>query len=132
MSNEKAYPIKERISEKSYLKGMDDYKSMYEKSIKDPKSFWLDISKRLDWFSSPTTSSSGDFEHVNYSWFLGGKLNASYNCIDRHLEKRANKSAFIWVKDEPGQYEHITYQQLFENVSRLTNLMKRLWSSKRR
>ena len=124
MSNEKAYPVKASVAEKSYFKGMDQYKAMYEKSIKDPQAFWLDVAQRLDWFAPPPQTSSGDFDHVNYSWFLGGKLNASYNCIDRHLEKRAHKAAFIWVKDEPGQYEHITYQQVFENVSRLTNLMK--------
>ncbi len=124
MSNEPLYPVKERVGAKSYLKGMDEYKKMYEKSIKDPSAFWLDISKRLDWFSSPSVGAKGDFTQVDFSWFEDGKINASYNCLDRHLEKHRNKDAFIWVKDEPGQYEHITYQQVFENVCRLTNLMK--------
>ena len=124
MSNDKTYAVKARVAEKSYLKSMDDYQAMYDRSISDPSGFWLDISTRLDWFKKPTQGLVGDFKKVNYSWFLGAKLNASYNCLDRHLETRGNKTAFIWVKDEPGEYQHITYQEVFENVCRLTNLMK--------
>lgn len=124
MSSEKVYPVKTRIAKKSYLEGINAYKSMYDKSIKNPKSFWLDVAQRIDWVKNPEKSLEGDFDKVNFSWYADGQLNASYNCIDRHLKTRGDKDAFIWVKDEPGQYEHISYNLLFEKVSRLTNLMK--------
>lgn len=124
MNDIKVYPVKKEIEATSYLKGMGAYDEMYERSIKDPQGFWLEAAKNLDWFQEPKQSLHGDFHNVNYSWFMGGKLNASYNCLDRHLKKRGNKTALIWAKDEPGEYQHLTYQEVFDNVCRLTNLMK--------
>jgi acetyl-CoA synthetase len=124
MTDTKTYPVKPRIEAKSYLKGKKQYDAMYEQSVKDPDSFWLEAAKNLDWFSFPKNGLKGDFSKVNHSWFMGGKLNASYNCLDRHLEKNGNKTAIIWAKDEPGDYQHISYQEVFENVCRLTNLME--------
>src|SRR5690606_24256632 len=67
---------------------------------------------------------SGDFFGVNYHCFAGGQLNASYNCLDRHLPTRRTKTAIIWAKDEPGDYEHLSYQKVFEEVCRLSNLLR--------
>jgi acetyl-CoA synthetase len=120
----KTYPVKKRAAERSHLKGMDAYQAMYEHSLKDPDGFWLEAARNLSWFNEPVSGRRGDFAHVNYSWFSGGKLNASYNCVDRHLESRGQKNALIWAKDEPGEYQNITYQQLYENVCRLTNLLE--------
>jgi acetyl-CoA synthetase len=97
---------------------------MYQQSLKDPQGFWLEAAKELDWFKAPEKAMDGDFTSVNYSWFLGGKLNAAYNCLDRHLEKKADKVAIIWAKDEAGDYQHLTYREIFENVCRLTNLLE--------
>lgn len=124
MTDIKVYPVKKEIEDRSYLRGMGAYNEVYERSTKDTDGFWLDAAKNLDWFQFPKEGLSGDFKGVNYSWFMGGKLNASYNCLDRHLKKRGNKAAFIWAKDEPGEYQKISYQEVFENVCRLTNLMK--------
>lgn len=124
MTNVKTIPVKTVIQTKSYLKGMSAYQEMYERSIHDPDGFWLEAAKTLTWFKFPEKATQGDFKRVNYGWFLGGKLNASYNCLDRHLEKRGKKTAIIWAKDEPGEYQHITYQEVFENVCRLTNLLE--------
>jgi len=124
MSEIKPYPVKAQIQQKSYLKGLSAYKEMYERSIKEPQAFWLEASKNLSWFRSPEKSGKGNFKSVDFSWFQGGKLNASYNCIDRHLDKNAQKTAIIWAKDEAGDYEHITYQQLSHHVNRLANLMR--------
>jgi acetyl-CoA synthetase len=117
-------PVKPAIQAKSYLKGLEQYQEMYDRSIKDPEGFWLEAAKNLDWFKAPEKATQGNFKNVNYSWFMGGKLNASYNCLDRHLEKRSQKTAIIWAKDEPGQYQHISYQEVYEHVCRLTNLME--------
>jgi len=124
MTKIESFPVKERVRAKSYLKGMDSYLEMYNHSIKETDSFWLEAAKTLDWVSFPAKATLGDFSRVNYSWYPGGKLNASYNCLDRHLEKRGKKTALIWAKDAPGEYQHITYQELYENVCRLTNLLE--------
>src|SRR5690606_39133211 len=118
------YPVKNSISARSHLKGLAEYHTMYEQSIKDPEGFWLKAARNLDWFTPPTKALRGDFAHVNYSWFQGGKINAAYNCLDRHLETQPHKNALIWAKDEPGEYQNITYQQLYENVCRMTNLLE--------
>lgn len=120
----KAYPIKDDLKTASYLKGMKQYEEMYKRSVEDPNGFWLEAAKNLDWFKFPERATRGDFSHVNHEWFMGGKLNASYNCLDRHLERRGNKNALIWAKDEPGEYQNITYQEVYENVCRLTNLLE--------
>ncbi len=124
MTDLKIYPVKKEIEDRSYLRGMGAYNEVYVRSINDPDGFWLDAAKNLDWFQFPKEARSGDFKRVNFSWFMGGKLNASYNCLDRHLKKRGNKTAIIWAKDEPGEYQNLSYQEVFENVCRLANLMK--------
>lgn len=122
----KTYPVKKSIEANAHIKGLEAYQEMYNRSLKNPEGFWLEAAKNLSWFSPPQRATSGDFSHVNYSWFQGGKLNASYNCLDRHLEKKAHKAALIWAKDEPGEYMSISYQELYENVCRLTNLLSSL------
>jgi acetyl-CoA synthetase len=124
MDNQRTYPVKKSLEGKTYLSGMKEYQELYEESLLDPGKFWLKAAKNLSWFRFPEKGLEGDFHGVNYSWFLGGKLNASYNCLDRHLATRGNKNALIWAKDEPGQYQEITYQEVYENVCRLANLMK--------
>ena len=118
------YPVKKSLEGKTYLSGMKEYQEMYQRSLKDPEGFWLEAAKNISWFRAPDKAQRGDFSSVNYSWFLGGKLNAAYNCLDRHLEKRGQKNALIWAKDAPGEYQEITYQEVFENVCRLSNLLK--------
>ncbi|MES2527588.1 MAG: acetate--CoA ligase [Bdellovibrionota bacterium] len=124
MNAPKTYPVKKSLEGKTYLAGMKEYRERYQESVNDPGQFWLKAAKNLDWFRFPEKGLEGDFQGVNYSWFLGGKLNASYNCLDRHLATRGNKNALIWAKDEPGQYQEITYREVYENVCRLANLMK--------
>jgi acetyl-CoA synthetase len=122
--NNGAYSVKNILLENARLKGLNAYKELYDKSINNSSDFWLEAANNLSWFKSPMIAQQGDFNNVNYSWFSGGKINASYNCIDRHLGSRGEKSALIWAKDEPGSYEHISYQKLYEEVCRLTNLLE--------
>ncbi len=124
MTDSKTYPVKESVRAVSFIKGMQQYQEMYQRSINDPESFWLEAAKDMTWFRFPEKAQQGDFKNVNHSWFMGGKLNAAYNCLDRHLEKRGSKTAIIWAKDEAGEYQHISYQEVYENVCRLTNLME--------
>ncbi|WP_342238408.1 acetate--CoA ligase [Inquilinus sp. OTU3971] len=101
------------------------YRAMYERSAQDPDGFWAEHGKRVDWIRPFTkvknTSYTGD---VHIRWFEDGTLNAAYNCIDRHLAKRADQTAIIWEGDDPKDSRHITYRELHEQVSRLANVLK--------
>jgi acetyl-CoA synthetase len=101
------------------------YKEMYARSIKDPNGFWGEQAKRVDWikpFSKvKNTSYTGD---VAIKWFEDGTLNASYNCIDRHLAKRGDQTAIIWEGDDPKDDKKLTYKQLHVEVCRFANVLK--------
>lgn len=109
-----------------YLKNFEEYKTLYEQSIKEPDLFWTKAAERIDWFKPFTSVNSGDFHDVNMKWFLNGKLNVSYNCLDRHVKNHAQDIALIWAKDEVGEYEKITYQEVLNEVCKAANLLKRL------
>ena len=112
-----------------YIKDFDEYKSMYEESILNPEKFFGDIAnKDLLWMEPFTEVHNGDF--ANTRWFNGGKLNLSVNCIDRHLEKNADKIALIWEGDNPNESTSITYQELHDEVCKLANALKKLGISK--
>jgi acetyl-CoA synthetase len=117
-------PVKETLQKSSAIKSMTSYQEMYQRSISDPEGFWLDAAQTLSWFVFPKQARRGDFHRVNFSWFPEGKLNACYNCLDRHLEKNADRPALIWAKDTPGEYHYISYQEVYENVCRLANLLE--------
>jgi acetyl-CoA synthetase len=118
------YPVKKGIQDKSYLKDWATYQNLYRRSLEEPQAFWSEISQRLDWFVPPKAITQGDFDHVNHQWFSGGKLNAAWNCLDRHLETRGHKTALIWAKDEPGEYQHISYQDLYAQVCKTANMLE--------
>ncbi|MFZ4712348.1 MAG: acetate--CoA ligase [Bacteriovoracaceae bacterium] len=118
------YPLLPHIQASSYIKNLEDYQKLYSESLNDPDEFWLKAAKKLDWFSPFTKISEGDFHSVNMSWFLNGKLNVSYNCVDRHVEEHGNEVAIIWAKDEPGEYQKITYKELYENVCKVAGMLK--------
>lgn len=118
------YPVKKAIQDKSFLKDWATYQNLYRRSLEEPEAFWMEVSQRLDWFVPPKSAGQGDFDHVNHQWFAGGKLNAAWNCLDRHLETRGQKTALIWAKDEPGEYQHITYQELYAQVCKTANMLE--------
>jgi len=102
------------------------YKAMYEKSIADPEGFWRDEGKRIDWMKPYTKikNTSFDTHNVSIKWFEDGTLNASVNCIDRHLATRADQTAIIWEGDDPATDKKITYRELHEEVCRFANVLK--------
>lgn len=104
-----------------------DYKSQYDRSIADSDKFWSEQAERLlTWFQPFTRVSGGDLLDGDVHWFAEGKLNACYNCVDRHLPKRAKQTAILWESDEPGEGRSITYEELSKEVSRIANVMKTL------
>ncbi|HUC62003.1 MAG TPA: acetate--CoA ligase [Alphaproteobacteria bacterium] len=102
-----------------------NYEHMYLQSLAEPATFWGEQAKRIDWMKPfktvKDTSFTGD---VHIRWFADGTLNASYNCIDRHLAKRGNQTAIIWEGDDPKDHKNITYAELHREVCRLANVMK--------
>ena len=124
MSEEKTYPVSEAAASQSHL-SVSQYNEMYQKSIDDAETFWTEqASKFLTVFETWDQVSSSDFTTATATWFRGAKLNASYNCIDRHLEKRGDQTAIIWEGDEPDQDLNISYRDLHEAVCRLSNALK--------
>lgn len=105
----------------------EKYLQMYEQSIRDPEAFWGAAAKRLDWFKPWSKVKEGSFTgDIRIKWFVDGQLNVSYNCLDRHLEKRGDQVAIIWEGDNPGVSKKITYRELHEQVSRFANVLKSL------
>ncbi|HIU63773.1 MAG TPA: acetate--CoA ligase [Candidatus Avacidaminococcus intestinavium] len=104
----------------------DKYVEWYQESIENPDRFWGKQGKSIDWFKPYTKVKNTSFSgKVSIKWFEDGVTNASYNCIDRHLAKHANKTALIWESDNPYINKKITYKELHENVCRLANVLKK-------
>ena len=103
----------------------DDYQRLYRQSIDHPDTFWAEQAKRfLDWSTPWQSVQHSDLTHGTATWFDGGELNVSYNCIDRHLATRGEQVALLWEGDDPAQSANITYRQLHEHVCRLANVLK--------
>src|SRR5262252_7021257 len=123
--SEKVYDVPPEWKQRAYINEAK-YKDMYARSIKDPNGFWADEAKRLHWYKPPTKIKNTSFNpaKVSIKWFEDGVLNAAYNCIDRHLPKRANQTAIIWEGDDPSQSKHISYRQLHDEVCRFANILR--------
>jgi acetyl-CoA synthetase len=117
-------PVKPEIAAKAHVKSLAQYQEIYRRSIEDPEGFWREQAAILDWFYPPRTIFDADMVEVDFSWYSGGRLNACYNCVDRHLADKAEKTAIIWALDEPGEYRRISYRELKHNVARFANVLK--------
>lgn len=108
------------------------FERMYQESITNPDAFWGEQGKRIDWIQDYTKVKNTSFErdNVDIRWYEDGVLNASYNCIDRHLADKADKVAYFWEGDSEGSAEQITYQQLHDEVASLSNGLKKLGVTK--
>ncbi len=115
---------KPEISKHAKVKSLEEYQRLYRESLEQPEAFWREQAKRITWFHEPDVIFDYDFKAVDVSWFAGGKLNAAFNCVDRHLDARGDKTAIIWAKDEPGEYEHVSYRRLKHEVCRVANALK--------
>ncbi len=114
------------IKLKAYIKNLEEYKKLYERSIKDPEGFWGELAEQLDWYKKWDKVLEWDFKKPETKWFAGGKLNASYNCLDRHLNSwRSNKVALIWQGEPMEENRIFTYQQLHYHVCKFANVLKK-------
>ena len=122
MSNEAIYPVPSNFADAHI--SPDDYQQMYRQSLDDPESFWAGQAHEfLSWDAPWHTTCESDLSKGQARWFDGGQLNASVNCIDRHLPARAAQTAILWEGDDPSDSQHITYQALKDEVCRLANVM---------
>jgi acetyl-CoA synthetase len=126
MEEKRVFKPSKELSQQAYIKSMAQYNKIYRKSIDDPEGFWAEMAEQLDWFKKWDKVLVQDFSDAKHEWFVGGKLNVSYNCLDRHLTTpRKNKAAFIWEGDI-GDTKTLTYQQLYYEVNKFANVLKKL------
>ena len=126
MEEKRVFKPSKELSQQAYIKSMAQYNKIYRKSIDDPEGFWAEMAEQLDWFKKWDKVLVQDFSDAKHQWFVGGKLNVSYNCLDRHLTgPRKNKAAFIWEGDI-GDTKTLTYQQLYYEVNKFANVLKKL------
>ena len=126
MSEEKIYPVKPEIANIAHITA-DSYQSMYQRSIDEPEAFWSEQAEHfLSWSQPWQKVMDYDYPKGYIRWFEGGKLNVSYNCLDRHLATRAEQTAIIWEGDEPDQDKTITYRELHQQVCKFANVLKSL------
>ena len=124
------YPVPDHVRERAYIKSREEYEALHKRSLEDPEGFWTEITEEyVTWFKKW----DGKVEDYNFDknkgpiyvkYFAGGKLNVSYNCVDRHLDKRADQVAIQWEGNEPGEERGITYKELHEQVCKFANVLK--------
>ena len=120
----KIYSVSEKQKKNSVITEAD-FESDYLESINNPKKFWKEKAEEtLEWFSNWDEVISSNLEEGKVEWFKNGKLNACFNCVDRHLENYSNKTAIIWEGDSPEDNEKISFEELHENVCKFANLLK--------
>jgi acetyl-CoA synthetase len=123
-SKDSIYPPKPSFSKKAHIKSTEEYERLYKASLEDPATYWGEQAKQLTWFHPPQQVLDVDLDVVDFSWFGGGRLNACFNAVDRHAAERPDKAAIIWAKNEPGEYEVITFRQLKHRVGQMANVLK--------
>ncbi len=120
----RVFPPPPEFAAQAHIKSLAEYEALYKHSIDDPEAFWAEAAGALHWFKPWDKVLEGSFPSAK--WFTGGKLNLSYNCVDRHaLGVRANKTAFVW-EGEPGEIRRLTYAELHVEVQKFANALKGL------
>ena len=124
MSEPQLYPVSDHWAENAWI-NKEKYEDMYQESVESPDSFWeKQAAEFLDWNVKWEQVYSADFSKGHSSWFLGGKLNVTANCIDRHLDNRGDQTAIIWEGDDPSEHKKISYKELHEHVSKMGNVLR--------
>ena len=124
------YPVPEQFRKKAYIKSREEYEKMWKESLSDPEGFWAKIAEEyVTWFKK--WDKVMDFNYGDspdklwVKWFVNGKVNVSYNCLDRHLEKRGDQPAILFEGNEPGDDKTFTYKELHEEVCKFANILKK-------
>ncbi|HVG81487.1 MAG TPA: acetate--CoA ligase [Methylomirabilota bacterium] len=124
MSNNSFFPVPEETAAAAWIDAAK-YERMYAESIATPERFWAEHGKRVDWIKPFAKVKDVDYTgNVHVRWFQDGVLNASANCLDRHLAARADQTAILWEGDDPKEHRHVSYAELHQSVCRLANVLK--------
>lgn len=125
MSAKDLYPVTEELAKTAWA-DKTSYQAMYRASVEDPDAFWGEHGKRIDWIKPYTKVKDVSFakDDLHIKWFYDGTLNVSYNCLDRHLEKRGDSPAIIWEGDDPNDDKTLTYRELHAEVCKFSNVLK--------
>jgi acetyl-CoA synthetase len=127
MEEKRIFSSPKDFAKKAYIKSLEEYKKIYKRSLDDPEGFWGEMAQQLDWYKKWNKVLVEDFPKAKHSWFVGGKINVSYNCVDRHCKTaRRNKAAIIWQGEPLGETRTLTYQQLYYEVNKFGNVLKKL------
>ena len=131
MSGSSLYKPSSSIIEKSHV-NRETYEKMYEESINDPSLFWQKHGKRIDWIKpySKVNDVSYNKKNLHIKWFEDGTLNASFNCLDRHVKSKGDNIAIIWEGDDPSDSKKITYNELYKDVCKFANVLKKAGAKK--
>ena len=129
--NKKKYNPPQKLSLNANYKSLKDYSEEHKRSLKENDVFWSEKAERIEWFKKWKKVSDIDFTLPKIEWFIGGKLNVSYNCIDRHIKNgKGDAIAFYWEGNDPSESKKLTYNQLYDKVCRFSNVLKNLNISK--
>ena len=127
MSNDKIFSPSAEWTKESHINSLDQYEKTYKKSISNPDEFWSSIAERLHWYKKWEKVSDVDYKKAKINWFINGKLNVSYNCLDRHVnDGNGDKTAIIWEGNNPSEDKKYTYSELLIKVSKFANVLKSL------
>ena len=123
----KKYAPNPELSKNAHVTNMDEYKKLYENSINNPEGFWEEQANRISWFKKWNKVWDWNFDDAYIKWFEGAKLNACYNCVDRHVENgHGNEIGLIWEGNDPNESKEYTYNELLEQVQLAGNALKDL------
>src|SRR4029079_1988508 len=124
MSNTTFFPVPDEVAESAWIDAAK-YERMYAESISNPKRFWAEHGRRIDWIKPFTKVKDVSFTgKVHIRWFYDGVLNVSANGLDRHLNQRADQTAILWEGDDPKEHRHVSYGELHQSACRLANVLK--------
>jgi acetyl-CoA synthetase len=127
MQEQRKFPVPESFRAGAHINSIEQYEDMYKRSLEDPEGFWSEHAESLDWYKKWDKVHSFDPEKIEIKWFEGGKINVSYNCLDRHVKAgNGDKTAILWVGDDPNEDRHLSYNEMLKEVSKFANVLKNL------
>ncbi|MSR42540.1 MAG: acetyl-coenzyme A synthetase, partial [Pedosphaera sp.] len=116
------FPPPAAASACAHIRTLDEYRAIYAAALQKPDQFWASQAERISWFKKWDKVSECDYHKADIQWYLGGKLNASYNCVDRHVEAgHGDVTALIWEGNDPNETRKISYAELHAQVQRAAN-----------
>jgi acetyl-CoA synthetase len=119
------YEPVEEFRQRAHIKSLEEYQTMYERSVNDPEAFWGEIAQEFTWFKQWDKVRDFDFHKAEITFFEGGKTNIAFNCLDRHLDSKGDQVAIIWEGNDPSEEQRLTYKELHTEVCRFANVLRK-------